>query len=106
MLRLIATFIAACSLWAVAHAETLINLEEAAEVENLRIYTEGAAAGHVYARVCDACELLKLRIDATTRIVRSRQALGLASAAALSGKGATVLFDPRTQKVTRILYWN
>lgn len=93
-------------LGAAAHADTLINLEEAAEVQDLRINRDGPASGHVYARICDQCELLRLRIDSDSRIQRARQPLALDDAALLRGKGATVLFDPVTQKVTRILYWN
>lgn len=89
-----------------AQAATLINLEEAAEVQELRINKLSAASGYVYARICDQCELLRLQIDASSRIQRNRQPLDLEQAFALRGKGATVLFDPATRTVTRILYWN
>lgn len=87
-------------------ADSLINLEEAAEVMDLRISKQSATSGHVLARICDQCELLRLEIDSSSRIQRARQPLDFEQAVALRGKGATVLFDPVTKKVTRILYWN
>ncbi len=93
----------AASAWA---GPTLINVEEAAEIERLEILSQGSGAGVIYGRICDACELLRLSVGADTRIVRQRNTLTLAEAAALRGKGATVLFDPVTRKVTRIIFWN
>ena len=94
---------AASSAWA---GTTLINLEEAAEIESLEILSQGSSAGVIYGRICDACELLRLSVDAGTSITRQRASLSLADAAALRGQGATVLFDPATRKVTRIIFWN
>ena len=85
---------------------TLINLEEAAEIAELEILTQGTSAGVIYGRICDDCELLRLSVDAGTRITRQRAFLSLDQAAALRGQGATVLFDPATRKVTRIIFWN
>ena len=85
---------------------TLINLEEAAEVSRLEMRLDGANAGRIYARMCDDCELLTLRANNETRITRGRELLSLDQAAALKNKGATVLFDPSTRQITRILFWN
>lgn len=106
MNRLLTALLATFALCSAANTETLINLEEAAEVEDLRINIDGGSSAYIYARICDACELLKLRLDGNSRIRRGRQALGVADAAALRGKGATVLFNPQTLQITRILYWN
>lgn len=85
---------------------TLINLEEAAEVTQLQIRIDGSGGSRIYARICDNCELLALRADSSTRIERARQRISLQQAADLKNKGATVLFDPATLRVTRIIYWN
>lgn len=106
MKRWLAILCLACAATVMAHAGTLINLEEAAEIEELRINADGASSAYIYARICDGCELLKLRLDNGSRILRARQSLTIADAVALRGKGATVLFDPQTMTVTRILYWN
>lgn len=87
-------------------AETLVNLEEAAEVSQLNLRIDGSGGSRIYARICDYCELLALRADSNTRIERNRQRISLSQAAALKNKGATVLFDPATLQVTRIIYWN
>ena len=98
----VALLCAASSAW----AGTIINLEEAAEIEKLEILTQGTSAGVIYGRICDACELLRLSVDAGTTITRQRTFISLDQAAALRGQGATVLFDPATRKVTRIIFWN
>ena len=85
---------------------TVINLEEAAEIEELEILTQGTSAGVIYGRICDDCELLRLNVGAGTRITRQRTVLTLEQAAAVRDKGATVLFDPATRNVTRIIFWN
>ncbi len=85
---------------------TLINIEEAAEVSRLELQLDSPTAGRIYARICDNCELLTLRADSNTRIERGRARLSLDQAAGLRGKGATVLFNPNTLKITRILFWN
>lgn len=106
MIRLTTLLCLVLAMSGLAHSATLINLEEAAEVSDLRINTDGVASGFVYARICDACELLKLRLGNDSRILRKRQPLHLDDAQALRGKGATVMFDPQTLKITRIIYWN
>ena len=89
----------------VAVSDTLINLEEAAEVENLKIRLNGSV-GNIYARICDECEMLTLRANNDTRIQRGRSIIDLQQAAELKNKGATVLFNPSTLRVTRIIFWN
>ena len=89
-----------------AAAQTVINLEEAAEVEKLEILLNGTSQGVVYAGVCDYCKRLRLTLDANTDIRRQRRALTLEQAAAVRDAGATVLFDPSTNRVTRIKFWN
>jgi len=86
--------------------ETLINIEEAAEVSALVMHLDSPAAGRIFARVCDDCELLTLRANSKTRIKRGQKFLSLDQAAALKAKGATVLFNPSTLRITRIIFWN
>ena len=87
-------------------AETLINIEEAAEMTSFKLQLDGKTSGRVYARVCDECELLTLRADNATRIERGRARISLEQASAIDEKGATVLFDPSSLRITRIIFWN
>ncbi|MBT8132011.1 MAG: hypothetical protein KJO35_07065 [Gammaproteobacteria bacterium] len=87
-------------------AKTLINLEEAAEVSKLQLRLNNSGAALIYARICDTCPMLTLRASESTQITRGNRAIRLADAVALKNKGATVLFDPSTLQVTRILFWN
>ena len=86
--------------------ETLVNIEEAAEVTRLKIRLDGPSTSRIYARICDNCELLTLRADSNTQILRGRTRLSLDQAASIKDKGATVLFNPTTLQVTRIIFWN
>ncbi|MBT8135969.1 MAG: hypothetical protein KJO54_03040 [Gammaproteobacteria bacterium] len=106
MRNALCTLFLSLSLSATAAAGTLINLEEAAEVMALSLQLNGKSSARVYARICDDCELLALQADASTRIERGRSLLSLEQAAQLKDRGATVLFDPATLRITRILYWN
>ncbi|MDH3588994.1 MAG: hypothetical protein OEQ74_06290 [Gammaproteobacteria bacterium] len=87
-------------------AETLINIEEAAEMTSFKLQLDGKTSGRVYARVCDDCALLTLRADNATSIERGRVRISLEQAAAFDEKGATVLFDPSSLRITRIIFWN
>ncbi|MEL7449661.1 MAG: hypothetical protein AAFN78_10655 [Pseudomonadota bacterium] len=83
----------------------LINLEEAAEVSDLSLSILSNNTATVYARICDQCELLSLQVSERTEIRRGAQRMTLQEAAGIIKAGATVLFDPKTLEVTRILYW-
>ena len=73
---------------------------------SFRMQLDGISAGRVYTRICDECELLVLRADNRTRVQRGRALLSLEQAAEVNDKGATVLFDPSSLRITRIIFWN
>ncbi len=83
----------------------MINLEEAAEVSELSLRILSNNRATVYASICDECELLSLQVTEKTEIRRGGQRMTLQEAANIVRAGATVLFDPNTLEVTRILYW-
>lgn len=83
----------------------LLNVEEAAEVSQLQIQQQSADSGVIYARICDYCERLRLTVDAQTQITRRGARLTLEQARAVNA-GATVMFEPRSGRVTRISFWN
>ncbi len=86
-------------------AQTLVNLEEAAEVESLELRLDSSGSGTVYARACDYCDLLALRVNSRTEVRRGRALISLEEAGRVRDTGATVLFDPATLQVTRIIFW-
>ncbi|MBT8143822.1 MAG: hypothetical protein KJO55_03915 [Gammaproteobacteria bacterium] len=90
---------------AYAAAPPIVALEEAAEITQLRIQQQAADRAVVYGRMCDYCETLRLTIDADTTILRRGNRLNLTQATQLRS-GATVLFDPASRRVTRVIFWN
>ena len=83
----------------------MINLEEAAEVSDLSLRVLSGNRAVVYASICDQCELLSLQVTEKTEIRRGSERMTLRQAAGITKAGATVLFNPDTLEVTRILYW-
>lgn len=77
-------------------------VEGAAEVSALNLKTTEQQT--VYASVCDSCPTLTLSIGAQTQFFEGRTRVNLERVAQRSG-GATVFFDPRTYKVTRVQFW-
>lgn len=80
-------------------------LEGAAEVSSLKLSLDAAGNGVVYARECDQCPVQQLSIKPSTRFYVDDSQLHVGQLADFDGKGATVLFDPVTKIVTRIVYW-
>lgn len=85
---------------------TLEHVEYAAEAESLDIFVVDDANGRINARRCDFCELLTLTVTPNTRILLDGRPVGVLDAERYRNDGATVLFDPETREVTRILLWH
>lgn len=84
----------------------LRHLEYAAEAESLDIFVVDDSRARINARRCDYCELLTLTVDAQTRILMDGVQVTVQDAERVRNDGATVLFDPETRRVTRILLWH
>lgn len=77
--------------------------EEAAEVEGLALRLVSATSGSITVRICDYCEYLTLRVESSTRAFHGKQPISLREAEKMTDIPATVLFDPKSGVVTRIL---
>lgn len=77
-------------------------VEGAAEVDALTLKTTSQQT--VYASLCDQCRTLTLSISAQTEFYDGTRRVALANVAQRA-RGATVFFDPRTFKVTRVQFW-
>lgn len=88
-----------------AEASIVQQVEEGAEVARLDLRLNGAGEGQIYARVCDQCEMLTLTVNAKTLAFVRKRPVSLAEAERRRGEGATVLFDPKSRIVTRIVFW-
>ncbi|NND65337.1 MAG: hypothetical protein HKM24_05165 [Gammaproteobacteria bacterium] len=84
-------------------------IEGAAEVAKLDIKVSGEGEGYTYVRICDECDSVRLQLDAKTRLqiysraTRSKTATDLANLKQFLGHNATVLFNPNTNRITRIV---
>ena len=83
----------------------IVLVEEAAEVSRLELQPGAGDGTRIYARICDQCQLLNLRISENTRVFRRKTPITLRDATQLRGIGATVLFDPQSKDITRIIFW-
>ena len=83
----------------------IVLVEEAAEVMRLELQPGAGEGTRIYARICDQCEMLNLRISENTTVFRRKTPITLRDATQLRGIGATVLFDPDTKDITRIIFW-
>lgn len=77
--------------------------EHGAECESLDLLLTSANSGIVRVRRCDDCPLMQLEVTADTRVYQAGALITLADADNNRDLGATVLFDPETGRVTRIL---
>jgi hypothetical protein len=86
-----------------AAPKSLAVIEYAAECPTLDLLLTSPTSGVIRARRCDDCPLLRLDVDANTAVYRGRQLVPLSEADNNRDRGATVMFDPKTRRVTRIL---
>lgn len=103
IIRLSVLLFAALVLPAHAVPPQMRMVEEAAEVQRLDIHLSSGTSGSITVRECDYCELRSLSINAGTRVFLDRQQVPLSTVEKYRDEGATILFDPRTGVVTRIL---
>ncbi len=94
---------------ALSHADrasTMRHLEYAAETQSLDIFVVNDSTARINARRCDYCELLTLNVTPQSVILMQGTRMTVRDAERLRNDGATVLFDPETLEVTRILLWH
>lgn len=104
MARLLIALLLTAGAHAALAASTYFELiEHAAEVEQLRL-SDGPGQ-LLYARRCDECPTLALSLNSESRVFDGNRPISLTAAAALRNRGGTVMFDPATRLITRIVFW-
>ncbi|MEO0975372.1 MAG: hypothetical protein AAFX85_19965 [Pseudomonadota bacterium] len=78
-------------------------VEHAAESAFLDLSLNTSTSGTIRAKRCDHCKELRLQVTADTIVVQGNTKITLIDADQNRHLGATVLFDPETMIVTRIL---
>jgi len=79
-------------------------IEDAIESESLQININDSLDGYVITRQCSTCPKLRFTIDKTTQAVKRGKVIHLHQANQLNGKFATIIFDPKTKLVKRIIW--
>ncbi len=82
----------------------ILMIEDAIEAESLQININDSLDGYVIARQCSTCPKVKLKIDKTTQAIKRGKVIHLHQANQLNGKFATIIFDPKTKLVKRIIW--
>lgn len=81
-----------------------VAVEEAIELKPSVYYLGKSLNGKIYAKRCDNCEVLKLTITPKTRAFVANKEVILSSRVSSTVKPELTLYDPKTNKVTR-LFW-
>jgi len=85
-----------------ANAAPVVMLEEAIESESLQIKITKDLSGVVRGKICDRCETIVVNITPETKLYIKGKQVDLSKASSRSGKPGTVVFNIKTQKVTKI----
>jgi len=83
-------------------SKPVVMVEEAIESESLSIKISKDLTGIVRGRVCDRCEVIVVKITPDTKLFIEGKPVALSKAASRSGKPGTVVFNIKTQQVTKI----
>jgi len=82
----------------------IITLTDAIEADIVRINIDSSLNGYVVVKRCPNCPDIRLKINKHTQAIKKGRAIHLHRANQLNGKGATIIFDPKT-KLTKEISW-
>lgn len=85
-----------------AHHSQVIEKYNAMESDALRISLNDDLTGFVEGKVCDACEVIQVKIIPSTKAFANRIEVPLERAKARIGRYATVIYDIESKNVTEI----
>lgn len=81
----------------------IINNEEAVEVSEIQ-KMGGKTSGYFIVQQCKTCEQLKLQLDSNSRAYKNGKQVSIEEVPVFSKIAITVLYDPKTKKVTRVIW--
>lgn len=82
----------------------LLMIEDAIESESIRININDSLDGYLITKRCSTCPDVRLKIDRTSQAIKQGKVIHLHQANQLNGKFATIIFDPKTKLVKRIIW--
>lgn len=80
--------------------------EYSAEIDSVDFGNAPTAGGLVYVKRCDQCAVTGVTFHSQTRFFDGDRVISADAAEKLGQRGATLLFDPETRYVTRVVYWS
>ncbi len=92
-------------LGAAASAQLMEMKEYAAELATPEFGKAPTTGGLIYVKRCDGCPTMGVTFRAQTQFKDGKRTITAVAAEQLSDRGATLLFDPITRYVTRVIYW-
>lgn len=77
---------------------------EAIEVTSIRIDLNNSLEGYAIVKRCPTCEDVKLKIDGSTQVSNQGKSIPLHTVNHMRANSATVVYDPKTKQVQRIIW--
>ncbi len=84
---------------------TIIPVEEAVEAVAIQVRLNDDLTGRVSGRSCDTCELKRFPITPETQAIENNVRVDLRRLRDWHGKPATIIYNLRSGKATRILWF-
>lgn len=103
--RLVVTALAVGLAAAGSSAQLMEAKEYAAEISRFEFGNAPTTNGLIFVRRCDQCAETGVSFRAQTQYFDGRRAITAEAAEQLSDRGATVMFDPGSRYVTRVVFW-
>ena len=79
--------------------------EFAAELDQVEFGNAPTSGGTIFVKRCDQCTSLAVTFRAQTRFFDGDRPITAAKAEQIVDRGATVLFDPDSRDVVRVIFW-
>lgn len=96
----------ACGLLcAVSAAQFMDAREFAAELERVEFGNAPTTGGLIFVKRCDQCSQQGVTFHTQTQYFDGDRQITALTAEKLTGRGATVLFDPESKIVSRVIFW-
>ena len=84
---------------------TIIPLEEAVEAVAIQVRLSNDLTGRVSGRSCDTCEMKRFPITPETQAIENNVRVDLRRLRDWHGKPATIIYNLRSGKATRIIWF-
>ncbi len=100
------TLIITCVVLSAGSTAQLLEAKEyAAELNNVEFGSAPTTNSLIFVKRCDQCSRLGVSFRAQTQFFDGKRSITAVAAEKLTGRGATVLFDPDSRYISRVIFW-